>query len=140
MFRIDDIRKSTELAKGKSTRKVSTGESFSEYLKMSSAQEGNNIQNTTAMTSADAIFAAQMVDGEEERQKKQKLLKRSYGLLDRLEEIRDGLLLGSISKDKLIEISRMVKNKNIKCDDEKLREIMEEIELRVEVELAKIMR
>ncbi|MBE6454105.1 MAG: hypothetical protein E7017_04385 [Alphaproteobacteria bacterium] len=140
MFRIDDIRKSAELAKGKSTRKVSTGESFSEYLKMSSAQEGNNIQNTTAMTSADAIFAAQMVDGEEERQKKQKLLKRSYGLLDRLEEIRDGLLLGSISKDKLIEISRMVKNKNIKCDDEKLREIMEEIELRVEVELAKIMR
>ena len=140
MFRIDDIRKSAELAKGKSTRKVSTGESFSEYLKMSSAQEGNNIQNTTAMTSADAIFAAQMVDGEEERQKKQKLLKRSYGLLDRLEEIRDGLVLGSISKDKLIEISRMVKNKNIKCDDEKLREIMEEIELRVEVELAKIMR
>lgn len=140
MFRIDDIRKSAELAKGKSTRKVSTGESFSEYLKMSSAQEGNNIQNTTAMTSADAIFAAQMVDGEEERQKKQKLLKRSYGLLDRLEEIRDGLLLGSISKDKLIEISRMVKNKNIKCDDEKLMEIMEEIELRVEVELAKIMR
>ena len=140
MFRIDDIRKSAELAKGKSTRKVSTGESFSDYLKMSSAQEGNNIQNTTAMTSADAIFAAQMVDGEEERQKKQKLLKRSYGLLDRLEEIRDGLLLGSISKDKLIEISRMVKNKNIKCDDEKLREIMEEIELRVEVELAKIMR
>lgn len=140
MFRIDDIIKSAELAKGKSTRKVSTGESFSEYLKMSSAQEGNNIQNTTAMTSADAIFAAQMVDGEEERQKKQKLLKRSYGLLDRLEEIRDGLLLGSISKDKLIEISRMVKNKNIKCDDEKLREIMEEIELRVEVELAKIMR
>ena len=60
--------------------------------------------------------------------------------MDRLEEIRDGLLLGSISKDKLIEISRMVKNKNIKCDDEKLREIMEEIELRVEVELAKIMR
>ena len=140
MFRIDDIRKSAELAKGKSTRKVSTGESFSEYLKMSSTQESNNIQNTTAMTSADAIFAAQMVDGEEERQKKQKLLKRSYGLLDRLEEIRDGLLLGSISKDKLIEISRMVKNKNIKCDDEKLREIMEEIELRVEVELAKIMR
>ena len=87
MFRIDDIRKSAELAKGKSTRKVSTGESFSEYLKMSSAQEGNNIQNTTAMTSADAIFAAQMVDGEEERQKKQKLLKRSYGLLDRLEAV-----------------------------------------------------
>ena len=140
MFRIDDIRKTAELAKGKSTKKVSTSESFAEYLKMLSAQESNNIQNTSAMTSADAIFAAQMVDGEEEQQKKQKLLKRGYGLLDKLEEIREGLLLGSISKDKLIEISRMVKNKNVDCDDEKLREIMDEIELRVEVELAKIMR
>ena len=140
MFKVDDIRKSAELAKGKSTRKISTSESFAEYLKMSSAQESNNIQNTSAMTSADAIFAAQMVDGEEERQIRKKFLKKGNVLLDKLEEIREGLLIGEISKDKLIEISRMVKNRDTECEDKKLREIIEEIELRVEVELAKIMR
>ena len=92
------------------------------------------------MTSADAIFAAQMVDGEEERQIRKKFLKKGNVLLDKLEEIREGLLIGEISKDKLIEISRMVKNRDIECEDKKLKEIIEEIELRVEVELAKIMR
>ena len=47
---------------------------------------------------------------------------------------------GEISKDRLIEISRLVKQKDVSSADEKLQEIMQEIELRVEVELAKLMR
>ena len=61
-------------------------------------------------------------------------------LLEKLEEIRDGLLLGYISKDKLIEISRYVRETKINTADEKLAELIGEIELRVEVELAKLMK
>ena len=60
--------------------------------------------------------------------------------MDDLEEIRDGLLTGQIDKEKLIEISRLVKQKDVESNDERLKEIMQEIELRVEVELAKLMR
>ena len=58
--------------------------------------------------------------------------------LDKLEEIRDALLTGYIATDKLIDISRMVKEKQAETSDPKLQEIMAEIELRVEVELAKL--
>ena len=47
-------------------------------------------------------------------------------------------MVGYISKDELISIARMVKEKQQESSDEKLQEIMAEIELRVEVELAKL--
>ncbi len=47
---------------------------------------------------------------------------------------------GVISKEKLIEISRLVKDKKFHSEDPRLTEIIGEIELRVEVELAKLMK
>ena len=69
-----------------------------------------------------------------------KLVKKANTLLDNLEEIRQEIIFGSVSKDKLIEISRLVKQKDVETNDEKLKEILAEIELRVEVELAKLVR
>lgn len=140
MIKIDDIRKTGELAQGKSIRKTDSGESFASYLRGTTAAETNEVQPTSAMTSADAIFAAQSINDEEERQIRRKLVKKGNTLLDNLEEIRQGLLSGEISKDRLIEISRLVKQKDIASEDKKLQEIMQEIELRVEVELAKLTR
>ena len=140
LFEVDDIRKTNELARGKSAGRVSSGENFADYLKTGTAEKNKEVQATAALTSADAIFAAQSVSDEEERQIRKKLIKKGSTLLDNLEEIRDGLLRGEISKDRLIEISRLVKQKDVSSADEKLQEIMQEIELRVEVELAKLMR
>ena len=67
-------------------------------------------------------------------------MKRGQTLLEKLEEIRDGLLMGYISRDRLIEISRQVKDNRYQSDDPRLQETLSEIELRVEVELAKLMK
>lgn len=138
MFKVEDVRKTTELAQGKNIRKTS-GENFADYLNTGGVSKQNQIQATSAMTSADAIFAAQMVQDEEERQIRQKLVKKGNALLEKLEEIRDGLLVGEISREKLIEISRFVKERDMQSSDPRLQEILQEIELRVEVELAKLM-
>ena len=140
MFKVNDIRKSAELAKGSSAKKISSGESFADYLASAKADKTSNIQSMSAVATADAIFAAQTVDGEEEKQIRKKLIKKGNSLIDCLEEIRDGLLLGEFSTERLIEISRMVKQKDVPSEDEKLQEILQEIELRVEVELAKLIR
>lgn len=71
---------------------------------------------------------------------RKKLIKRGQTLLEKLEEIRDGLLMGYISRDRLIEISRLVKDNRYQSEDPRLQEILGEIELRVEVELAKLMK
>lgn len=139
MINVSNINKTKDISTNKA-RKTTGGDSFSSYLKDSLNVSPSQITGSNAISVADAIFATQMVDGEEEKQIRKKLCKRASSLLEKLEEIRDGLLIGHISKDKLIEISRMVKENRPISQDEHLREILEEIELRVEVELAKLTR
>ena len=138
MIKINDVNKSEKLKIGKNIHKTSGGESFSTYLNKTITTQNKQVTSTSSISVTDAIFATQMVGEEEERQIRKKLVKRGFSLLEKLEDIRDGLLLGEISKDNLIEISKMVKEQKINTQDGKLKEIIEEIELRVEVELAKL--
>lgn len=139
-MKVNDVNKTNDLNNAAKAKKASGGESFSLYLKETMKPASNPVGGTAGIAVADAIFAAQMVDGEEEKAKRKQMLKRGNTLLEKLEEIRDGLLMGYISKDKLIEISRYVKETKINTADEKLAELIGEIELRVEVELAKLMK
>ena len=136
MFKINDVNKLKELNSSKAKKAV--GGNFSSYLQQVDSNPQQAVSGSGTISVADAIFATQMVHDEEEREIKKKLIKRSNALLDKLDEIRDSLLFGAISKDKLIEISRFVKEKTFNSKDEKLQEIIQEIELRVEVELAKL--
>lgn len=140
MIKIGDVNKANDLASGGKAKKIAGGESFSLYLKETMKPASTPVGGSSSISVADAIFAAQMVEGEEEKEIKRKLIKKASTLLEKLEEIRDGLLSGYISKDKLIEISRFVKERKFDSSDENLMELLGEIELRVEVELAKLIK
>lgn len=138
MIKVNDVNKTNDLNNVKSTHRSAGGGSFAAYLNETMASRPQQVGGTSGIAVADAIFAAQAVGREEEREIRKKLVKRGFSLIEKLEEIRDALLLGYISKDKLIEISRFVKEHQAESSDPKLQEIMAEIELRVEVELAKL--
>ncbi len=59
-------------------------------------------------------------------------------ILDRLDELRHGLLMGFVPKERLMELSRLVREGRVEVQDERLTEILDHIELRAEVELAKL--
>ena len=59
-------------------------------------------------------------------------------ILDKLEELRAALLSGMIPKAKLIELARVLREKRETGLDDELNRILDEIELRAEVELAKL--
>ncbi len=138
MLKVNDVNKTNELNQGKAVKKTGGGESFSAYLSEMMKSSSNPVGSTSGISVADAIFATQMVNNEEEREIRKKLLKRGQNLIEKLEEIRNGLLVGYISKEELINISRILKENQIASSDPKLQELMAEIELRVEVELAKL--
>ncbi|MBQ9236091.1 MAG: flagellar assembly protein FliX [Alphaproteobacteria bacterium] len=140
MFKVNDVNKSTNIGKQRAVGKTGSGEDFAQYLNIGQSARMQDVKATAAVASADAIFAAQMVDDEEKKQIREKMIKKGYDLLDKLDEIRQGLLQGEIAKERLIEISRFVKSSNFDTADERLREILSEIELRVEVEIEKIRR
>ena len=122
------------------------GSSFADQLKAASGASGlegvadAGVVEKTQVEGVDAILAMQESgDGGEERAKKQA---RAYGieLLDRLSELQDGLLQGAIPKDKLMEIAHKIRSERKKVDDKRLNDILDEIELRAEVEIAKYTR
>jgi hypothetical protein len=59
-------------------------------------------------------------------------------LLDRLEEVRNALLVGALPRQKLDELARLVRLRRERVLDARLASILEEIELRCRVELAKL--
>ena len=65
-----------------------------------------------------------------------------YGtdILDRLDEIRDQILAGAVSKNRLENLAQTLRQRRDKVDDPQLIALIDEIELRAEVELAKLTR
>ena len=59
-------------------------------------------------------------------------------MLDELEQIRLGLLLGQIPRARLEQLAQMVRARREQLDDPKLIAILDDIELRAAVELAKL--
>lgn len=64
-------------------------------------------------------------------------MQRASDLLDHLDEIRYGLLIGGLSRASLQDLARSVREQRAMIGDPRLAEVLDEIELRAAVELAK---
>lgn len=115
---------------------------FTRSLGGSEESEGSRAVGSAApLTSVDALLSLQEVpDATDGRSKG---LARANEMLDMLEEVRKGILLGAISGPKLRILADLARNQRLARDDSsetdpRLKEILSEIELRSEVELAKL--
>ena len=68
------------------------------------------------------------------------LANRARGMLDLLEEIQNGILLGVIPVTRLQQLAKLAKEKSNGFGDPGLKDILGDIELRARVELAKLER
>jgi hypothetical protein len=89
-----------------------------------------------SLGSVSQIVGLQEVDDALARRKRGKT--RAGDLLDKLESIRVALLTGSIGKDQLLRLAQMVNSQRTDAGDPRLNSILDDIELRARVELAKL--
>ena len=120
----------------------SAGESeFADELRDSgSAAPTSAPVDSQTVGAVESILSVQEVpDATEERSRAQA---RDYGeaVLDRLEALRRDILLGAISKEKLAELAHTLRAHRSTSDDPRLNAILDEIELRAKVEIAKLTR
>jgi MoaA/NifB/PqqE/SkfB family radical SAM enzyme len=101
-----------------------------------SEQKIDPVASTNRISSVDAVVGMQEItdDNKDERDAKN----RANLILDKLEDIRMGLLLGEIPKSNLEELSKVLKVARENSVDSKLLEIIDDIELRAKIELAKL--
>lgn len=133
-------------ATGKTGASAKTGEFSAELDKLGGADEASGPESAgevSGVINVGGILAAQSVGVEgagPDYQERKRRAQRGAELLDRLEELRRGLLLGSIPKDRLGDLARMVREKRERGADAVISRLLDEIELRAEVEIAKLSR
>ena len=101
-----------------------------------SEQKIDPVASNNRISSVDAVVGMQEItdDNKDERGAKN----RANLILDKLEDIRMGLLLGEIPKSNLEELSKVLQVARENSVDSKLLEIIDDIELRAKIELAKL--
>lgn len=107
---------------------------FQRYLDKGSAAGGVSASN--AISSVDALLAAQSVDAPDDQGKRQ-AYERGENILDRLDELRHGLLSGTLTMAQVQSLASLVRAQRATVMDPGLKQVLDEIELRAEVELAK---
>jgi hypothetical protein len=90
------------------------------------------------VAAAQALLALQEVPVE--RQGRRAALRRGSDLLDRLDDIRHDLLLGDIPLHRLEALAHRLREPMPPVTDPRIADLIQEIELRVAVELAKFGR
>ncbi|HAX92138.1 MAG TPA: flagellar assembly protein FliX [Rhodospirillaceae bacterium] len=112
------------------------GASFSDHL--DEAGEVSGASAASALGAVSGVLDIQEVDDALARAARGKL--RAEDLLDKLDDLRLDLLTGALSKTKLQRLAAVVNSHRAEVNDPRLGEILDEIDLRAQVELAKFTR
>ena len=140
-----DPGKGVDRAKRKKGVSGTSSSAFADQLRnasgnASSAPVEGGLVDHVALEGVDALLAMQEVgDATDERARKQASA-HAQDLLDRLAMLQDALLVGAISKDSLMDLAKKIRTGRSKVQDQRLNDILDEIELRAEVEIAKFTR
>lgn len=94
------------------------------------------VSGVTGVMGVEALLALQDVESSTER--KRRSVSRAGRLLDELEGLKIALLGGDLSEVQLDRLSRAVREQRSATEDPKLEGLLDEIETRAAVELAKL--
>lgn len=136
------VERSGGVRGGSSVRRTgkAEGTSGASFAKQLAVEEGpssvGSVNAASPLAGVASMLALQEVDDATARASKGK--KRAQEMLDKLDEIRLALLSGEIPTQHIVELARTIQSRRAHVDDPKLAEILDEVDLRAQVELAKL--
>lgn len=102
---------------------------------MAASPHGTRLSGAAPIVGAAAIMALQEVADRGEGRRRS--IRQAGRLLDLLDELRVGLLTGGVSSETLADLSRLAGEARERVDSPELQQVLDEIDLRAQVELAK---
>ncbi len=119
-------------------RSGAKGADFSKFLDGESGKGVEGPVGAAPTQLVGAVLGAQEVGDSTSERANGKARQRAEDMLERLEELRTGIVTGTVSRGRLMELAQMARARRETGADPKLLEVVGEIELRAEVELAKL--
>lgn len=95
---------------------------------------------TNSIARVDSLLSVQGAESPTERAAKRRMQERGQDILKELDGLRMGLLTGTMTVGQVIDIADVVASHREKINDPRLTAILDEIDLRAQIELAKIQK
>lgn len=121
-----------------SKAKPAEGSDFGEYMAAGATQESSASAAPQSITAVDALLAVQAVEDPTEKAARKRMTLRAESLLEKLDDLHIAMLKGNMTMSHMVNIADMVSTHKEKVSDSKLSALLDEIDLRAQVELAKM--
>ena len=142
-MKVPTIRPTASPATQKTRRSSPAGGArFADHLNKTTESDGEiaSTAGVSGVAAISSILSAQEVVDEGDSAARRQLARRGDDILDRLEEIRRDILSGVVSRQRLENLAQSLRQRRTEVKDPRLIEIIDEIELRAAVEIAKLTR
>jgi len=124
----------------KSDRARKTGGASSDFKSFLDAdtEETTGPSSAPALGGVGSLIAAQGFEDPAEKKSRGRMMERASRVLDALDGVHRGLLNGNLSTTELEQVTRSVSAQREKIADPRLLSIMDDVDLRAQVEMAKL--
>ncbi len=137
-MKIEGPSKTQNVSKTKKAEKADKADAaFGEFV-ASAPQEAPKAAASSSIAAVDALLAVQSVEDPTARAAKKRMRVRADKLLGELDKLKNALLTGTMTIGHCIDIADVVASHRENIDDPGLTGILDEIDLRAQVEIAKM--
>ncbi len=118
------------------------GARFADHLDKAAESDGDvaGVGGVAGVVAVSSILSAQEVVDDGDQAARRQMARRGADILDRLDDIRRDILAGGVSRQRLENLAQSLRQRRTQVSDPRLIEIIDEIELRAAVEIAKLTR
>jgi hypothetical protein len=133
-MRVSGTRTPSQVAVSRKAARGGGGKSFN--VDTADRVRAQGLAGLQPLAAVDALVALQEIPDAAAR--KRKAIKRGEAMLNLLEDIKIALLSGALARARIMKLAQIVEDRRNDAADPELRGVLEEIELRARVELAKL--
>lgn len=123
---------------GSSKKTEKAGDSSFEDFIASAPKGTKSAAPTHSIARVDALLSVQAAESPTERAARKRMQARADDILKELDKLRHSILTGSLTIGQVVDIADVVASHREKINDPRLTAILDEIDLRAQIEMAKI--
>lgn len=136
-MKIEGPSKTSGAGGAKKTGKVGGDGSFEDFI--AHAPKGSaGVAPTQSIARVDALLSVQAAESPAEKTARRKMVSRGEDILKELDRLRHAILTGGLTLGQVIDIADVVASHRERISDPRLTNILDEIDLRAQIELAKV--
>lgn len=139
-MKIDGTKPNNEITKKKDAQKTASGNGAFKSLIDGGGGTLDPVAGTTTanIASVDALLMAQAAEDPAQQKAQKRMRERANTLLDRLSDLKMAILTGQVTIGHMVSIADVAALHREKITDPELSALLDEVDLRAQIELAKL--